>query len=148
MKKDDENKRKKPATKRKAAPKKTDKARSPAKKAGDRIARAKKVNTKPASKTKPATKKATQKKPTAKKKPMASSKTSQSKRTTRRKAQPANSEPNYPAEFLKELDEAAKRNSGRSSVPVPRRRISDGKRTIEIPKGAKVRDIRVHYKFD
>ena len=79
---------------------------------------------------------------------MATSKTPKTKRATRRKTQPANSEPNYPEDFLKKLDEAAKRNSGRANVPVPRRRISGSKRTIEIPKGAKVRDIRVHYKFD
>lgn len=97
-----------------------------------------------------ATSKSTAKKPTtranATKKPTAKSTSPKPSKATER-------EPNYPKDFLKDL-EAAEKNARkvraeqeRKTCKKPAPSSNATKRTVEVPEGAKITDIRVHYKF-
>ncbi|MGN0817778.1 MAG: hypothetical protein ACI4L9_02305 [Candidatus Coproplasma sp.] len=106
-------------------------------------------------------KKTTTQKPTAKKaQPKTTPKTPAKKPTTKantpKRTKDNDGEPNYPKEFLKELEAAEKkalqaraeqeRKACKKPAPAPKTEGSN-KRTVEVPEGAKITDIRVHYKF-
>lgn len=118
------------------------KRKKPAKKPATR----KTTTKKPAAK-KPASRKTTAKKSAAKK--SASRKTTAKKPAKQQKSMKQSSEqlePNYPKEFLRELD----RMAAKHQEPTPKRPPIQPKRNVRavILNGAKVKDIRVHYKFD
>ena len=92
---------------------------------------------------KPATRKTTAKKPAAKK-PASRKTTARQKKAMKQSSEQL--EPNYPKEFLRELD----RMAAMHQEPTPKRPPNQPKRNVRavILNGAKVKDIRVHYKFD
>lgn len=123
---------------------------------------AKKTTSRQISSKKPAAKKTTSrqtssKKPAAKKttsRQTSSKKPTARKTTPRRTSKPAGDlEPDYPADFIRDLEAAEKRaareNAKRQRIKKQLEAKNAGtQRRIEIPKGARVRDIRIHYKID
>ena len=123
---------------------------------------AKKTTSRQTSSKKPAAKKTTSrrtssKKPAAKKttsRRTSSKKPAAKKATLRQTSKPAGDlEPDYPADFIRDLEAAekcaARENAKRQRIKKQLEAKNTGtQRRIEIPKGARVRDIRIHYKID